>query len=364
MKKYSYATIIVLSFVLVACSSTNDKKVTNNNNTPISVSISKANETLPNNHTTVSGKIVSKNVVNISTRMMGYITNIHAALGQQVKAGQLLVNINAADIKAKDGQTDAMIQQAQANFDNAKKDYERFQNLFNNKSATQKELDDMKARYQMAKANVEAAQQMKSEVNAQYNYTNIVSPIAGIVTAKYAEQGSLANPGMPILTIESPTNLQVQALVAEEDITLVKEGITVVVFIKSINKTIKGNVAEISKSAVNTGGQYVVKINIPYSSDLLPGMFVNVQFPFKNNYITTSNNSINIMIPKTALVEQGQLTGVYVVSSQQTAVLRWIRIGKVVGDKVEVLSGLSAEETYIISSNEKLYNGAKVQTTN
>ena len=68
-----------------------------------------------------------------------------------------------------------------------------------------------------------------------------------------------------------------------------------------------------------------------------------------------------MMIPTTALVENGQLTGVYVVSSQNTAVLRWIRIGKTLGDQVEVLSGLNSKETYIVSSTGKLYNGAKVQ---
>ena len=70
-------------------------------------------------------------------------------VGQSVKAGQLLVTINNADIQAKGGQVDAQIMQAQANYDIAKKDFERFQNLYNNQSASQKELDDMKARFEI-----------------------------------------------------------------------------------------------------------------------------------------------------------------------------------------------------------------------
>ena len=133
------------------------------------------------------------------------------------------------------------------------------------------------------------------------------------------------------------------------------------VTLKSLNKTVSGTVSEISKSAANTGGQYMVKINIHNASDLLPGMFVNVQFPFKTSGKINQDFNETMMIPTTALVENGQLTGVYVVSSQNTAVLRWIRIGKTLGDQVEVLSGLKSKETYIVSSTGKLYNGAKVQ---
>ncbi len=84
-------------------------------------------------------------------------------------------------------------------------------------------------------------------------------------------------------------------------------------------------------------------------------------FHLKNSGKTNQNFEESIMIPKSALVENGQLTGVYVVSSQNTAVLRWLKIGKTFGDNVEVLSGLNSKEPYIISANGKLYNGAKIQ---
>ncbi len=67
------------------------------------------------------------------------------------------------------------------------------------------------------------------------------------------------------------------------------------------------------------------------------------------------------MITKSAIVENGQLTGVYTVSSANTAMLRWIKTGKTLGDQVEILSGLNSKEPYIVSANGKLFNGAKVQ---
>ena len=359
MKKYIYTTFVLAAITLQSCSKEKEKSAINTD-APIAVTVNESAVSANGTYATASGKLVAKNSVNVSTRMMGYITTMKAEVGQNVRAGQLLVSINATDIQAKGGQANAQIAQAQAAYNSAKKDYERFQNLYKSQSASQKELDDMRARYEMASAGLQAAQQMKNEVNAQYRYTNVTAPISGTITAKFAEQGDMANPGMPLLTIESPSSLQAQVLVSEQNISLIQNGMAVEVTLKSINKTVSGTVAEISKSAANTGGQYMVKINIHNTSDLLPGMFVNVQFPFKNTG-TLQDFQESVMVPKSALVENGQLTGVYVASAQNTAVLRWIKTGKTFGENVEVLSGLNAKEPYIVSAVGKLYNGAKIQ---
>ncbi|KMQ70563.1 efflux RND transporter periplasmic adaptor subunit [Chryseobacterium koreense] len=344
---------------LASCSS--DQNEIKASSKPIEVMLSKSTTTDELGFAGASGKLVAKNSVNVSTRMMGYITGMKAEIGDFVKAGQPLVSINNTDIQAKGGQTDAQIAQAQANFNLAQKDFQRFQNLYNNQSASQKELDDMRARYEMAKANLDGARMMKNEVNSQYRYTNITAPISGVVTAKYASQGDLANPGMPILTIESSGNLQAQVLVSEQDITMIKTGMAVKVLMKSTNTEVVGNVAEVSLSSTNTGGQYLVKINMPQSDDYLPGMFVNVVFPFKRSGSVHQDFQESVAVPKSAIVEKGQLTGIYTVSSANTATLRWVKTGKTLGDQVEILSGLNSKEPYIVSAKGKLFNGAKVQ---
>ena len=94
--------------------------------------------------------------------------------------------------------------------------------------------------------------------------------------------------------------------------------------------------------------------------EILSGMFVNVQFPTAKKVATAVKSSV-VMVPETALLKQGQLTGIYTIGSGNVAILRWLRIGKTFGNQVEVLSGLSADEQYIISAEGKLFNGAKVQ---
>jgi len=357
MRKKAIAILIVASTVFISCGGDKKEQVASLPAIPVKVAGISDNNTSP--YVSASGKIEAENSANLSTRMMGYVTKVNVKVGQKVSQGQLLVSVNNTDLQAKKAQVNASITQAQAGYNNAKKDYDRFVNLFAQQSASQKELDDMTARYEMAKAGLEAAKQMRNEINAQFAYSNISAPFSGVVTNTFVKEGDMANPGMPLVSIEGAKKLQVTAMVSESDIALITQGMKVNVLVKSINQEVEGKVSEISLSAKNTGGQYLVKIDLNKSeAKILSGMFVNVQFPVeKKENVKVSDK---VLIPVTALVKEGQLTGIYTIGSGNVAILRWLRIGKTFGDQVEVLSGLSANEQYIVSADGKLFNGAKV----
>ncbi len=350
--------ILTISVVfLTSCGG--DKKEQIKEEPAIAVKVSGVSENNTGSFIAASGKIEAENSANLSTRMMGFVTKIHVKVGQKVRAGQLLVSINNTDLQAKKAQVDASILQATAGYNNAKKDYDRFVNLFKQQSASQKELDDMTARYEMAKAGLEGAKQMRNEVIAQFSYSNITAPFSGTVTNTFVKEGDMANPGMPLVSVEGASRLQVTAMVSENDIAKIKKGMAVKVLVKSSNETLAGKVSEVSSSATNTGGQYLVKINLDKTdATVLSGMFVNVQFPVENK-VQVAKSEI-FTVPESALVRQGQLTGIYTIGTGNVAILRWLRTGKNFGDQVEILSGLSANENYIISAEGKLYNGAKV----
>jgi RND family efflux transporter MFP subunit len=353
------SAIIAPLFVLLLSSCNGEKKESVAKEPAIAVKVSSVSENNNGQFVTASGKIEAENSANLSTRMMGYVTKLHVQVGQKVGAGQLLVSINNTDLQAKKAQVDASILQASAGYNNAKKDYDRFVNLFKQQSASQKELDDMTARYEMAKAGLEGAKQMRNEVMAQFSYSNITAPFAGVVTNTFVKEGDMANPGMPLVSIEGASRLQVTAMVSESDITAIKKGMAVKVLVKSSNASLSGKVSEVSLSAKNTGGQYLVKINLDKTdSSVLSGMFVNVQFPIANTIPTKISEKV--LVPESALVQQGQLTGIYTIGTGNIAILRWLRIGKNFDNQVEVLSGLSANEQYIVSADGKLYNGALV----
>jgi RND family efflux transporter MFP subunit len=229
---------------------------------PIVVKVSGISAGTNNSFVSASGKIEAENSANLSTRMMGFVTKLHVQVGQKVTSGQLIVSINNTDLQAKKAQVDASILQATAAYNNAKKDYDRFTNLFKQQSASQKELDDMTARYEMAKASLQGAKQMRNEVVAQFSYANITAPFSGVVTNTFVKEGDMANPGMPLVSIEGASKLQVTAMVSENNITEIRKGMLVDILVKSNATALKGKVTEVSASAKNTGGQLLIKLSL------------------------------------------------------------------------------------------------------
>jgi len=355
MKKYIY-TLVLISLFIMSCASDHKTGVMEKM-APVNVKVSSVQSDGYDPFVTASGKIEATNSANLSTRMMGFVNKIYVKVGDKVQKGQLLIAINNTDLQAKRAQVNATITKATAAYNNAEKDYNRFKNLFADNSASQKELDDMTAHYEMAKAGLEAANQMKNEVNAQFAYVNIRAPFNGIITNKFIEVGDMANPGTPLIAVETPKKFEVRAMVAESDISRIKSGSRVIVQVKSIDKSIPGKVTEISTSAKNTGGQYLVKVALDKTdTNILSGMFASVQFPVEKKAITTTL----ILVPTSAIISHGSLKGIYTVSQQNTAILRWLRLGRTYGDNIEVLSGLNSDEQYILSAEGKLFNGAKI----
>jgi len=353
----SSSLIIITLAGLNACSGGNEKK-NETNETPVAVTLSTVSEDTQS-AILASGVVEAAQTANVSTRVMGRITNIFVKTGDRVNKGQLLASVWDEDIKAKRAQTDAIIAEAEGAFATAQKDYDRFNNLYKQQSATAKELDNVTLQYNSAKARVAAAKQMRSEVNANLTYSSLTAPFSGVVTQKLAEVGSIANPGIPILTIEQNETFQVSASIAESDISKIHLCDVANIRIKSTGKLFDGKIVQINPSSQFTGGQYMVKISIPETAkkDIYAGMFASVSIPVKD--ILQVKNDV-ALVPFSSIITRDELTGIYTVGVNNTALLRWIRLGKTYGDKVEVISGLSKDEKFIRSSESKLYDGAPV----
>ncbi len=304
----------------------------------------------------ISGKISAKQTAMISTRVMGFIDKIYVKPGDRVRQGQLLVSINSSDMNAKKSQAQAMVTEAAAAVKNARRDYERYQVLYSQKSISSKEMENMELNKVSMESKLRVASQQLKEVNAMLAYTNIRAPFNGVVTQKFVDEGSTANPGMPILSIEQVGDLNVQASVPENYIQYIHLGSTVEVEIKSLNKIISGVVSELSPSATLSGGQYNLKIAINDKRDLKSGMYASICMKVNGQ----PDSEPKIMIKQSSVTNYDQLTGVYVAGDDGVALLRWIRLGKKDGEMVEVLSGLKRNEKIIEDAKGRLFNGAKV----
>ena len=361
MTKSILLSLTTTMLILAGCAS-NEKKETTSTNSGAAIAVTVLTASSNDSKALhISGQIEAVQSVNISTRLMGYITFLKVKSGDQVNKGQLLVSINDQDIQAKKGQTEAMVAEAEASVKAIKKDLDRFTNLFKQQSATAKELDNVTLQYNSANAHLEAAKQMRNEVNAQLHYANLYAPFSGIITQKMAEAGSLASPGMPILTIEQAGSFQVSASVPENMISQIQVGNQASIFIKAIDKSINGTVAQINHSSQFSGGQYIIKMHINENEQkgLYAGMYTDVNLPMKINASSVSSDNA-ILVPAQVIEYKNQLAGLYTISSNHTALIRWVRLGRTYGDKIEVLSGLERNEPFIATANGKLYNGAPV----
>lgn len=352
----------LLATTLIYSCASGDNKQADTSEKPIGVvtSLPMGNS---NNGFQVSGKVEASQNASISTRVMGYITDIKVKVGDKVKKGQLLATIDSRDIQARKAQADAMVAEAEAAFANAQKDSERFTALYEQKSATQKELENINFQYSSAQSRLETARQMRNEANATLSYAQITAPFSGVITQKYMDTGSMATPGMPILSLEGNDGFQVTATIPESEIGSLAMGDEATVTIKTINKSFQAAVNEISTSSLATGGQYLIRIHVPEnkSNGLLSGQYANIKL--KGAIIAGSNTSQTILVPISSIVHNNQLTGIYTISTLNTALLRWVRLGKVYDSNIEILTGLRRDEKFVLTSESKLWNGAPVVVT-
>ena len=346
-----------LSFLILIASCKSESTLEEKSITIIPVTVAKVKANKMNSYISANGKVQAKTSAELSTRLMGFVEKIHVNVGDKVVKNKILLTINNADLKAKLGQIDANIIQAKVAFKNAEKDYNRFKQLYAQKSASEKELDDISTNFKVAKANLKSLNEVKKEIKSQFNYSNIKAPFNGVITGKNVKIGDMANPGIPLLSIENNKVLEVVVLVSESDISEIKKDAIVTVTIKSIEEKLEGKVTEISSSSKNTGSQFLVKIALKNSpKSILSGMFAKVEFPIATKSLATNK----VLISKNAIIKKGDLTGVYTVSETNKALLRWLRLGKSYNNQIEVISGLSNSETYIITSEGKLFNGVSV----
>jgi RND family efflux transporter MFP subunit len=348
--------LIITGSFLSSCGQNDDPNKALAPEKAIKVEVVKVENKKLHHYIKASGQLQAVNSANLSTRFMGFVKSLQAQTGDQVEKGQLLMTLNSKDLQAKRAQAAAGIAQAKSAYENASKDYDRFKNLYKKGSASEKELENMRSRFEMSEAGLEAAKNMMAEVESQFEYLNIKAPFKGTIVNVFLKEGDLAKPGYPLLSIEALDIMEAQLMISENDINKIQEGQKAIVNIKSIDRNIEAKVSEVSRSAKNTGGQYLVKLSMKkVDSSILPGMFINASIESNS-----SEDDQQILIPEESLVENGQLKGVYTLSEDGKAILRWLRTGNKADKKIEVLSGLREGDQLIISSESRLYNGATV----
>ncbi|MFO0211322.1 MAG: efflux RND transporter periplasmic adaptor subunit, partial [Pseudanabaena sp.] len=170
---------------------------------------------------------------------------------------------------------------------------------------------------------------ISSDISASYG--TIIAPFDGVVVQKMAYEGEMAAPGTPLLKVENPNKLELEISVPEENLRLVRVGQSVKVQFDAVNQTINGTIQQIVPAANSQSRSFLVKIPLNNYSKLISGMFGRIALPLGANKET-------LLVPTKALIQRGQLQGVYVVESTEEkaiAVLRWVKTGKPQNEQIE-----------------------------
>lgn len=309
-----------------------------------------------------TGQIVADKRVEVSTRIMGKVMEVFVKEGDVVRPGQLLVSIDAQDIKA---QADAIQQQvvqaeqalrsAMANYESVKKTFERYSALLKEGAITQQEFDQVKAQFESAQAQVEqakagikAAQSQKQAVLSNIKYANITSPVSGYVVQKGVDAGDIAVPGHLLLVVEAPPYL-FEAFLPERFVDKIKIGQEYEVNVGG--KIVKGKIVEVSPALDPATRTFRVKVRLEETEGIKSGMYASILIPEKVDVI---------LIPESAVVRRFDFTGVWIVKPDNTLELRFVKLGEKRGDKIEVLSGLKEGERIVIQGVEKACEGCRV----
>ncbi len=357
MKKRSKSIILVFSLLLAvfltACG--NDEKV--NTNTPVKVKVEKIVKVEVPFQYEYPGNVEGVRRTKLSTKLMGTLIYFPFEAGTKIKKGQILAKIKSADLEAKKGQVNANILQAKAAFTNMEINYKRIKRLYALESASKKELEDTELAYKMAKERLKAAEEMKKEISDVLSYSIIKAPFNGYIVNKFFEQGDITAPGRPIMIVESFNKFKVKAQVPADEINLFSKESNVKAYIDAVSsEPFIGKVQEINPGGNSYSKQFEVQILLDGTgvadSKIMSGMYARVVLENKTKPV--------IAINKNYLVRRGQLVGVYSVSNRNEALLRWVRLGKTIGNKVEILSGLSAGET-VITDKDKIKDGQKIE---
>jgi len=275
----------------------------------------------------------------ISAKISGVVAELPLVVGQIVKPGDFVAQLEAREIRAQ-------VDQAKAVLDQATADLARVAKLLEQQVSTPRDFEAAQMRAKVAQAQVDEAQVM-------VGYLRLTAPFGGVIVAKLAEAGDLATPGRPLVELAELGAMRLEAFVPEVTAGTLRLGQTCEIQLAALARTLTGSVAEIAPVADPASRTFLVKFSLPPDPDLRAGHYGRVRIPVAETR--------TLVVPAATLAPYGQLETVFSVTPKQTARLRLVRTGKRLGEQREILAGLSAGEQVIVAPPPGLVDGQAVR---
>ena len=290
---------------------------------------------------TANGNFEPLQELNFSAEKPGRVVRVLVKEGDNVRIGQTLAIVRSEQISSD-------LQTAQASYQNAVADYNRFENAYKTGGVTKQQVDQAKLGLVTSKSRL---QQAKVNIGD----TNIKSTINGVVNKRYIEPGSVLGAATQMFDIVNVSKLKLKVTVNENQVARLKIGnntkVTASVYPDQI---FSGKITFIAPKA-DTSLNFPVEIEIANNSsnDLKAGMYGTAEFA------SNQQKQSLMIVPRNAFIGSVSSNQIFVIENG-TAKLKTVTAGRILGDKVEILSGLSEGETVIITGQINLTDGTKV----
>lgn len=317
------------------------------------------------------GTVVPKIQARIEPRVIAQVMEVLVQAGDPVEKGDVLVRLEDAQLNAKLSQARQLLQSAisqreqarqrvhaaEADFAEAESSYKRIVNFYDAQAATEQELEQSRSQFLQAQAalqrakdglsgaaaGIRLAEEMVHEARIALSYTRIVAPAEGMVLKRLVDPGDMATPGKPLLILREAGGLQLEAYVRESLINLIRLGDLRKVQLSTLNKTVEAIVDEIVPFIDPQTRTFLVKASLPEVKGAYSGMYGKLMIPYAEVPV--------ILIPYQAVRRVGQLQLV-VVKGTDGWQERYIKTGDMYDGKIEILSGLSGDETVLVEEPE------------
>ncbi len=277
----------------------------------------------------------------VAAQVAGAVTSLEVKVGDSVKAGQVLARIDARTAEDAASASDAQVRSAQALLEMAHKDYQRQKQLFDKQYISQAALERAESQYKATQAQAAAQLAQASAARTQSGLHVVRAPYAGVVSEVPVALGDMAMPGRALLTLYQPGALRVTAAVPQS--ALVQPVEAARVEFPSLPAAQRWLPAEqVQLLPTVDAATHTVTLRIPLAAmanGMAPGMFARVWLPS-----AASTSGARLVVPLSAIVRHAEMNALYVVDAKGKPMLRLVRLGRVQGDQVEVLAGVSAGE--------------------
>ena len=303
-----------------------------------------------------AGEVRARVESRLGFRVAGKIVQRQAELGQRVKAGQVLAQLDPQDYQLAAQAAQAQVSAAQTQRDLAAADFKRYATLKEQNFISGAELERRQATLQAAQATLAQARAQASSQGNQTDYTRLLADVAGVITSIEAEPGQVVSAGTPVLRIAQDGARDAVFAVPEDTVAQVKPGQTVSVRLWSGGVTLTGRVREVAASADPVTRTYEVKVGLDGATAAPLGATVYVA-PQGLGHAGTQA----ITLPTTALRQQGQGTAVWVYEpASGTVRSQDVEIASADGNAAVVASGLTPGMQVVATGVHVLSPGQKV----